>query len=171
MGHRRVGSMFSLNRVGNRRKLTHSFSQKEIMEMQCDLPVSKFKDPKTIALVKENIRQTSDGSSSHRASALELGFEKAFELKRQKKKPPGTKLRCSSIICPLYDDHISYSSIKREPITVKGASIGIAALVISNVLVVDAAGQETMRHAKTVRRGSYRLTGRYILPGRSRQRL
>ena len=83
----------------------------EIMEMQCDLLVSKFKDQKTIALVKENIRHISEGSSSHCASALELGFEKAFELKMRKREPPGTKLRCSYIGCPSYDDHVSYSSI------------------------------------------------------------
>lgn len=53
--------------------------------MQCDLLVSKFKDQKTIGLVKENIRHISNGSSSHSVSALQLVFEKAVELKKRKK--------------------------------------------------------------------------------------
>ena len=48
------------------------------MEMQCDFLVKNMKDPKTIALVKENIRRISDGSSSHCAGALGLILEKAF---------------------------------------------------------------------------------------------
>ena len=52
------------------------------MEIQCDLLVSNFNDQKTIALVKENIRQISHGSSSYRADALQLGLVKAFELKK-----------------------------------------------------------------------------------------
>lgn len=55
------------------------FSQKEILEMQCDVLVPDLKSPKTITLVKENIRRISDGSSSHCASALNLVLEKAFE--------------------------------------------------------------------------------------------
>ncbi|KAF9646805.1 hypothetical protein BDM02DRAFT_3118097, partial [Thelephora ganbajun] len=39
--------------------------QERIMEMQCELLTSKFRDPKTIGLVKENIGRISDGSSSH----------------------------------------------------------------------------------------------------------
>ena len=96
-------------------KLMHSFSQSEIMEMECDLLVSKFKDPRTIASVKEKIRHISDGSSSHQAGALQLGFEKAFESRAKRKRPGavvcnrqhcsrrGVQVTCSSLFnnsCP-----------------------------------------------------------------------
>ena len=84
-----------------------SSSQKRIMEMQCDLLVSNFKDLKTIALVKENIGNVSDGSSSHSADALKLGLKMAFELKRQN----CARLRCSHGNCPWYNSHPSYSTV------------------------------------------------------------
>lgn len=55
------------------------------MEVQCEFLVSNPNDHKTITLVKEKIRHISDGSSSHRADALQLGLEKAFELKKRKR--------------------------------------------------------------------------------------
>jgi len=82
--------------------------------MECELLVSSFKDPKTITLVKENIRNSSDGSSSHRAGALKLGLRKALELKKKKKqktKPPGVMLRCSYCHCGRYNNPVSYSSM------------------------------------------------------------
>ena len=57
------------------------------MEVQCDILVPELKSPKTITLVKENIRRMSDGSSSHCASALNLVLEKAFKLKKQGDSP------------------------------------------------------------------------------------
>ena len=87
------------------------FSQGKIMEMECEVLISSFKDPKTIALVKENVGQISDGSSSHRASALKLVLKKGFELKKQKKQPPGVWLRCTSTSCGWHPAQIPYSSI------------------------------------------------------------
>jgi len=81
------------------------------MEMQCELLISNFKDPKTIALVKENIGHTLDGSSSHCAGAFKLGLKKAFELKKKKRQPPGVKLRCTYSGCTWYTNDITYSSI------------------------------------------------------------
>ena len=69
-------------------ELTCSLSQEKIKEMECELLVSSFKNPKTIALVKESIENSSDGSSSHRAGALKLGLRMAFELKKQTRQPP-----------------------------------------------------------------------------------
>ena len=86
-------------------------SRKEVLEMQCNLLISDFKDPKTIALVKETIRGTSNGFCLHRAGALQLGFEKAFELRKKKRQPPGVKLRCTSWHCSWRDNPISYSSV------------------------------------------------------------
>ena len=67
--------------------------------MQFDLLISNPKNPKTIVLVKENIGHISDGSLSHCAGSLKLGLEKAFDLKKQKRQPPGVKLRCSDYRC------------------------------------------------------------------------
>jgi len=80
-------------------------SQEKVMEMQCDLLISNFKNPKTIALVKEKIEHISDGSSPHCATALKLGFKKAFELKW------GVGLRCTYGSCQWYNNHLSYSSV------------------------------------------------------------
>jgi len=64
-------------------ELTCSLSQEKLMEMQCELMVSKFRGPETIALVKEKIGHSSDGSSSYCAGALKLGLKEAFELKKR----------------------------------------------------------------------------------------
>ena len=79
--------------------------------MECELLISNFKDPKTIALVKENIGHISDGSSPHCAGALKLGLKKAFELKKQKRQPPGVLLRCSRYGCARNTTPVSYSVI------------------------------------------------------------
>jgi hypothetical protein len=84
MAHCWVGSQFYLNVNGAEGDSTFPFSQRGIMEMQCELLTSDFKEEKTIALVKDNIRGISDGSSSHCAGALQLGLEKAFELKKKR---------------------------------------------------------------------------------------
>jgi len=78
------------------------------MDMQCDLLISDFKNPTTIALMEENIGNISDGSSSHCASALKLGFKKAFELK---KKNSGVLLRCPNTVCGWYSNPVSYTSV------------------------------------------------------------
>ena len=108
MGHRRVRVPSNLNFEVNV-VLTCSFSQEKIMEMECELLVSNFKDPKTIGLVKENIRHFADGSSAHCADALKLGLKKAFKLK----KPSGVQLRCpnSSYNCAWANTPVSYSSV------------------------------------------------------------
>ena len=79
--------------------------------MECDLLISNFKDPKTIGLVRENIGYISDGSLPHCANPLKLGLKKAFDLKKQKRQPPGVKLRCYHSSCTWYSNHPSYSSI------------------------------------------------------------
>jgi len=92
-------------------ELICSPSHKDIQEMQFDLLISNSKNPKTIALVKENIGHISDGSLSHCAESLKLGLKKAFDLKKQKRQPPGVKLRCSYSSCAWYNSHPPYSSI------------------------------------------------------------
>ena len=77
------------------------------MEMECELLISNFKGPKTIALVKESIGRISDGSSSYRAGALKIGLKKAFELKRQ----GYARLRCRNTRCLWNNKGIPYSSV------------------------------------------------------------
>ena len=91
-----------------RLELMHLFSHREFMETQCDLLISNFKNPKTIALVKENIQHISDGSSSHRASALNLVLEKAVQLKKQSR---GAKLRCTYSGCEWNTNPASHSAV------------------------------------------------------------
>ena len=88
--------------------LTCWFSQEELMEMECDLLISKSKDSKTITLVKEKIGHIADGSSPHCAVALKLGLKKAFELKKQS---GGVRLRCTWGSCSWYRNQVSYSSV------------------------------------------------------------
>ena len=81
------------------------------MEMECELLISNFKNPKTIDLVNDNIGSISDGSSSHSANALKLGLKKAFDLKKSPHQNC-TKLRCSSSYCGWNSGSgISYSSV------------------------------------------------------------
>ena len=58
------------------------------MEMECELLILNFRNPKTIDLINKNIGRASDGSSSHSANAFKLGLKKAFDLKKQKQQPP-----------------------------------------------------------------------------------
>ena len=76
--------------------------------MQCDILISNLKDPKTIALMKENIGNMSDGSSPHCAGALKLGFKKAFKLKKRER---GVKLQCTNLNCGWNSTPTSYSSV------------------------------------------------------------
>ena len=113
MGHCLVGSPVFSNLGDDTLGLMFSSSQEKIKEMECELLVSNFKDPKTIALVKESIKHSSDGSSSHRAGALKLGLRKAFELKKQKRQPPappGVLLRCYDRHCGWYNP-VRYSLV------------------------------------------------------------
>ena len=111
MGHCLVGSIGYSDPGANTLMLTCSFSQEKIKEMECDLLVSNFKDTKTVALVKEKIGHSSDGSSSHRAGALKLGLRKAFELKKQQRQPPGVLLRCSNPSCNWCNNPVRYSMV------------------------------------------------------------
>ena len=79
--------------------------------MQCELLISNFKNPGTVASVKENIRHIPGGSLPHCAGALNLVFKKAFELKKKNKKPPGVLLRCPNPNCPCNTKHVSYLSV------------------------------------------------------------
>ena len=88
--------------------LTRSLSQKEIMEMECELLISNFKNPKTIGHLKEKIGYISDGSSPHCAGALKLGLKKAIEHKKRER---GVLLRCRNYSCGWHHSPVSYSSV------------------------------------------------------------
>ena len=68
------------------------FSQKEITKTQCDLLVPNLKNPKTIALVKEDIKNMSDRSPSRCVDVLVTVLEEVFEFKKQHM---AVRLRCS----------------------------------------------------------------------------
>ena len=115
MGYRWVGSIiFPNDGADGPFELMGLRSHKEIMETQCDLLTSNFKDSEaTFLAMKENIEriQQSEGSLSHCADSLNLGLRKAFELKKQRRSPPGVKLRCAAYSsCQIYNTTISCSS-------------------------------------------------------------
>ena len=107
MAHCRVGSIVSSSSEVDDFELIVSLSHKEIMEMQCDLLTSDFKDPKTFDLMKKNIGQISDGSLPHCADSLNLGLRKAFNLKKQRN---CVMLRCVYYHCSQRDQDVAYSS-------------------------------------------------------------
>jgi hypothetical protein len=78
------------------------------MGMESELFIPNLNNPKLITLVRENIGRISNGSSSHCAGALTLGFEKAVELKKKSK---GVLLRCSRNGCTRYNNPVFYSSV------------------------------------------------------------
>jgi len=92
-------------------RLTHSISQEKILEEQCGLFISSFKDPKTVTRVREIVDDISDGSSPHCGSVLKLGLKKAFELKKQQRQPPGVLLQCTYSGCGRYNTHVTHASI------------------------------------------------------------
>lgn len=85
-----------------RLELTGSSSQKDIMDVQCDLLVSDFKNLSTMAQVQTSIKEMFDGSFPHRAAPLRCGLEKAFELKKKKRERNGVVLRCITSYCGGY---------------------------------------------------------------------
>jgi hypothetical protein len=86
--------------------LTRLFaSQEEIMKTQWDLLTSNSKNPTIIAFMKENLRQISDGSSSHHPGAVKAGLKMALDLKMC------VRLSCSRSICPWYTSHVPPSFI------------------------------------------------------------
>ena len=76
--------------------------------MECDLLVSSPNGSKSLALVKQNIRRISDGSSPYCGGALKLGLEKKFQ---RKKESLGVKLRCTHGNCTWYSNPVSFSTI------------------------------------------------------------
>ena len=107
-----VPSLFSYRGVDDS-ELIYSSSHKEITEAQCNLLMSNSRDPKTIALVKENIGHIFDGSLPHCADLLNLGLKKAFDLKKQERQP-SVMLRCWKGSCSQYNRLISYSTVASD---------------------------------------------------------
>ena len=73
------------------------------MNIQWDLVIPNFKDPKTIALVRGKVEDASFGSSSHRAGVLKVALKKVFELKRRNRQPTGLPILTGSVLlrCPI----------------------------------------------------------------------
>ena len=103
-----------LNSEVNSRELTRSFSQEELTDMQWDLLTANFDGPKTIALLRDKIRDTSSGPSSHLAGVLKAALKKAFELGKKKRPPPSVRLRCANFHCIWHHNYVSYSAIGSE---------------------------------------------------------
>ena len=87
------------------------FSQKELMDIQWDLVIPNFKDPKTIAFVRGKVEDASFGSSSHRAGVLNVALKKALEFKRKNRQPPSVLLRCPTTYCTGYNNPFLYATV------------------------------------------------------------
>ena len=96
-------------------RITYSSSQGKVMEMECKLLTSNFKDSKTIGLMKENIGRISDGSSSHCAGSLKLGFKMAFELKKQASELKKQTLKLEKQALELEKQALELEKRKRQP--------------------------------------------------------
>jgi len=59
-------------------------SQQRILEMECRLLFSKFKNEATMFRVQEKIMVPTGGNSIHRAEALKLGLQAALKSKKQR---------------------------------------------------------------------------------------
>jgi len=108
VGHCRVGPVVFSNYAVECFELICPPSHNDVHEMQCDLLISNFKNPKTIALVKENIEHTSDGSLPHRADSLKLALKKAFKYRN------GVKLQCYNSSCSRHHIHLPRSSTSQS---------------------------------------------------------
>lgn len=75
--------------------------------MQCDLLISSFKNPETIALVKEKIRHAPAAPSLHRIPPSITLLKTAFELKKPLPRAD-VKLECVDSNCSR--GLVSYSS-------------------------------------------------------------
>jgi len=105
--HCRVGPVVFSNYAVECFELICPPSHNEIQEMQCELLTLDFRNPKTVALVKENIENISDGSLPHRVDSLKLALKKAFRYR------DGIKLQCYNGRCSRRYTPLSRSSVPR----------------------------------------------------------
>ena len=77
--------------------------------MESELFILNLKDPKLVAIVSGNIEQPAvSGSSSHLASALNLGLEKGVESQRRRR---GALLQCTRSGCMRNTHPVAYSLV------------------------------------------------------------
>lgn len=86
----------------------HLLSQERIKRIESEVFIPNLKDPKLIGFMSGNIERIADGSFPHLASVLELGLNKAAELRRRRK---GVLLWCSQCGCPGSMSPVPYSSV------------------------------------------------------------
>ena len=127
------------------------FSQEELVNIQWDLVIANFKDPKTITLLRSQVENASFGSSSHRAGVLNVALKKAFEFKRKNTQSPTVHLRCAATFCTEYNNLFQTRPLGRTSIA-NGLLIPIdgESSIIYNAQVAVPFGQAPMRHAKAV---------------------
>ena len=92
--------------IGNHRADCLSSSHEKIVEIECDLLTSNFRDPKATALVKDKIGHIFDGSLSQCAGSLKHGLKNAFEAKKTY-----PRLQCTNPFCEWHKNPVPYSSV------------------------------------------------------------
>jgi len=89
-----------------------SARDRQILEMECRLLFSKFKNKATMSLVQEKIGETFGNRFAHRADAFKLGLRAALDLKERDPAVDmmdAVMLRCRSLDCPGHDERIPYT--------------------------------------------------------------
>jgi len=92
-------------------------NEQQVVEMECELLFSKFKNKSTISRVEEKISSTPGNHLVHRARAFKLGLRAALDTKKgnhchgsQAGTTEGVALRCTSSHCKGHGEPMSYSS-------------------------------------------------------------
>ncbi|KAF9778320.1 hypothetical protein BJ322DRAFT_494099 [Thelephora terrestris] len=98
-----------------------SAGEQQIIEMECRLLFSKFKNEATTSRMQEKISSIPGNHLAHCAGALKLGLRAALDLKKQEPQAgitdpragaeKGAKLRCWSTSCPGHREHMPYSLV------------------------------------------------------------
>lgn len=91
-------------------------SEQQVIEMECQLLFSEFKDEDMMARVQEKLDNMPGNHLAHCAGAFKLGLRTALGLDPRKPDPPliqteGVMLRCRSRYCPGYWESFPFSLV------------------------------------------------------------
>ena len=81
-------------------------SQQEVLEMECRLFFSRFKNQDTVLRMQEKI---STSRSTHQAHAFKLGLQAALDLKKRGSQIGCVMLQCTQRNCPGRENDTAYS--------------------------------------------------------------
>ncbi|KAF9645604.1 hypothetical protein BDM02DRAFT_489896 [Thelephora ganbajun] len=88
-----------------------SSTQREVLEMECRLFFSRFKNQATVLRMQEKIASIGASRAVHQADAFKLGLQAALDFKKRDSRAElgGVMLRCPGHDCPGNKSYTSYS--------------------------------------------------------------